>query len=41
MKMIKKDSENKREMNTEKKNEKIEYGKNRYHNICEKKKNKD
>ena len=45
MKMIKKDWESKQEINTEiylkkKKNEKREYGKNRYHNMPEEKKQK-
>ena len=45
MKMIKKDWESKQEINTEiylkkKKNEKREYGKNRYHNMSEEKKQK-
>ena len=45
MKMIKKDWERKQEINTEiylkkKKKEKREYGKNRYHNMSEEKKQK-
>ena len=45
MKMIQKDWESKQEINTEiylkkKKNEKREYGKNRYHNMSEEKKQK-
>ena len=45
MKMIKKDWESKQEINTEiylkkKKNEKREYGKKRYHNMSEEKKQK-
>ena len=45
MKMIKKDWESKQEINTgiylkKKKNEKREYGKNRYHNMSEEKKQK-
>ena len=45
MKMIKKDWESKQEINTEiylkkKKKEKREYGKNRYHNMSEEKKQK-